>query len=114
MQSRSQTRIPADPLEAVLGEEVLAEKAGTLGRLLERLDQALARLEAFEQDQGDGVGGDAEDERRHRALLDAAAEALWHVTIQRELMGLRQQERFIRERGIPSRVRVRMGVRAGG
>ena len=97
-----------DPLDDVLGQEVLAEKAGTLSRLLERLDRALGALVAFEQAAAEAGGAEP---RRHANLIDAAAEALWHVTIQRELMGLRQQERFLRELGVPARVRIRMGVR---
>jgi hypothetical protein len=93
-------------LEDVLGQEVLAEKAGTLSRLLERLEKALDALAAFDE----AAAGGAEP-RRQAELIDAAAEALWHVTIQRELMGLRQQERFMRELGVPARVRIRMGVR---
>jgi hypothetical protein len=95
-------------LEDVLGQEVLAEKAGTLSRLLERLEKALDALAAF--DEAQAAAGGAEP-RRHAELIDAAAEALWHVAIQRELMGLRQQERFMRELGVPARVRIRMGVR---
>lgn len=92
------------PLEDALNQEVLAEKAGTLSRLLERLDRAMDALEAHQ------ASGADEPEAR-AALLDEAAEALWHVVIQRDLMGLRANERFLRERGVPGAVRLRMGVR---
>lgn len=97
----------ASPVEQALDHEVMGEKAGTLGRLGERLRVALARLEAFD------AAGDAKtrDAARREALVDAAAEALWHVAIQRELMGLPRTDRFLREVGAPAEVVNRMGVR---
>lgn len=91
------------PVEDAVNQEVLAEKAGTLGRLGERLRLALARLEAHD---ASGV----EDEERRAVLVDDAAEALWHVAIQRDLMGLFQAERFLKECGAPREVVRRMGA----
>jgi hypothetical protein len=91
------------PVEDAINEEVMAEKAGTLGRLGERLRLALARLEAH-----DAAGG---HDPQHRAdLVDEAAEALWHVTIQRDLMGFPRNDRFLREIGAPPEVVRRMGA----
>lgn len=92
------------PLEDALNREVFAEKAGTLSRLLARLDRAMDALAAHE------ASGD-DDPAARAALVDAAAEALWHVVIQRDLMGLRASERFMHEYGVPKAVRLRMGIR---
>lgn len=41
--------LPDDPLSAALEHEILAEKAGTYARLLKRLEEALAKLRAYEE-----------------------------------------------------------------
>jgi len=91
------------PVEDVINHEVMGEKAGTLGRLGERLSRALARLEEH-----DATGED--DPGRRAALVDEAAEALWHVTIQRDLMRFPRNDRFLKECGAPPEVIRRMGV----
>ena len=93
--------MPADPLSASLEHEILGEKIATLARLTERLDRALAELADSRQ-----VPDDA-----YRVRLTAiAGEALWHVVIQRELCGLTDTERFLRDRQVPRAVRLRMGI----
>lgn len=97
-----------DPLAAALAQEVMAEKAGTLARLTRKLDEALARLEGATR----RLTADPEDERlrsRQQLRLDEAAEALWHVVIQRELCGLRQHREFLDLLQVPAPVRLRMG-----
>ncbi|MBN9673589.1 DUF6665 family protein [Roseibium aggregatum] len=91
-----------DPLSQALEQEVFNEKAATLSRLTKKLETALARL--AEHDRTDDTGGDA----GHRLLLEAG-EALWHVTIQRELCGLREHKAFYDFLGVPGAVRLRMG-----
>jgi len=98
---------PTTPVEDALNHEIMADKAGTLGRLGERLRLALQRLEAH-----DAAGRD--DPERRAALVEAAAEALWYVTIQRDLMGFPQGERFLRDVGAPPEVIRRMGARPAG
>lgn len=98
---------PTSPVEEMIDHEVRSEKAGTLGRLGERLRERLARLEAFDAAEGE------KDPERRRELVDAAAETLWHVAIQRELMGLPRTDRFLKEVGAPREVVHRMGVRPG-
>ncbi len=44
------------------------------------------------------------------SLLNEAAEALWYLIIQRELMGLGGEERVCRDYGVPAAVRTRLGV----
>lgn len=91
------------PVEDALNAEIMGEKAGTLGRLGERLRRALAALHAH-----DAAGRD--DAERRARLVDEAAEALWHVTIQRDLMGFTRNDRFVKECGAPPEVVRRMGA----
>jgi hypothetical protein len=83
----------------LLGHEILAEKAASLGRAGQRVEAALTRL----REAGDG------DERA--ALLKAAAEAVHAYFIQRELCGLRRHDAPIREYDIPRAVLARLGAR---
>mgnify|MGYP000229968926 FL=1 len=91
-----------DPLAAALEQEIFSEKASTLARLTKKLERELAKLAAA-------------DEEPHLASRDReqrlaqAGEALWHVTIQRELCGLRQHRAFYDFLGVPAGVRLRMG-----
>ena len=71
--------------------EILAEKAGALGRAGERLEVALAELHAAAR-----ALADTRDERRHpelraayRAARERARTARLHLLIQREAVGLR-------------------------
>ncbi len=91
-----------DPLAAALEQEILNEKASTLSRLNKKLEAALDRLKKAEADL------DRSPEERHARLADAS-EALWHVTIQRELCGLRQHRAFYDFLGVPKAVRLHMG-----
>ncbi|MBS8260492.1 hypothetical protein DYI23_09710 [Roseibium polysiphoniae] len=96
-------QITDDPVTAALEQEVLAEKAGTLARLNTKLEQALARIPDATQNAG-------EDEQRKRALRIAeAGEALWHVTIQRELCGFLRHKAFFDHMGVPAAVRLSAG-----
>jgi hypothetical protein len=90
----------ADPLTAVLENEILAEKAATYGRLIKQLESSLEALAALAETQ--------KEEDRER-LLDLAGEALWHVVIQRDLCGFRNHELFLRDIAVPPAVRLRMG-----
>jgi hypothetical protein len=91
------------PVEDAIHQETMGEKAGTLGRLGERLRLALAALEAHDE-------AGREDPQRRAELVDAAATALWYVTIQRDLMGLPRNDRFLKEIGAPPEVVRRMGA----
>ena len=81
--------------------EILAEKAAALGRSGRKVEAALAALEASEAPAGS-------DERE--TLLDAAAECFWAFLVQREMCGLRDRERVIRDFGVPREVLNRGGV----
>jgi len=91
-----------DPLSAALEQEIFSEKAGTLARLNKKLEEALERLGALEADAG-------ADPAAVQQRLAEAGEALWHVTIQRELCGLREHRAFYDFIGVSKAVRLRMG-----
>jgi hypothetical protein len=83
----------------LLGHEILAEKAASLGRAGQRVEAALARLR------------EAGESEERVVLLKAAAEAVHAYFIQRELCGLRRHDAAIREYDIPRAVLARLGAR---
>ncbi|MBO6508153.1 DUF6665 family protein [Roseibium sp.] len=91
-----------DPLAAALEQEIFNEKASTLSRLNGKLEKALERLKA-------SLNNPAHTEDIRLQNLAEAAEALWHVTIQRELCGLRQHKAFYDFLDVPREVRLGMG-----
>lgn len=84
----------------LLGHEILAEKAASLGRAGLRVQQTLADLR-----------GHIGDDDSRRVLLMAAADAVHAYFIQRELCGLRRHDAAIREYEIPKSVLARLGAR---
>lgn len=90
-----------------LDYEIAQEQAATLGRLGRRLEAALAALAAFD---ADPTGEDRERRRRRSALVDAASVALWHLIVQREVLGLGDSARVLRDYGVPNDVRDRTGI----
>lgn len=91
---------------AALDHEIAGEMASALGRLGRRLEDALARLRAF-----DAAEPSPASERGERAALVAAAGlALWHFVVQRESCGLRDSPTILREYRVPAEVRARMGL----
>ncbi|MBA5775793.1 hypothetical protein H2509_01485 [Stappia sp. F7233] len=101
-----------DPLSRLLEQEVMGEKAATLGRLMKKLETALSRLRAHEERlEAEKAAGKAapSDPTRHERLTAEAGEALWHVVIQRELCGFRRHDGLMRELAVPAAVRLRMG-----
>jgi hypothetical protein len=83
----------------VLDYEVLGEMATSLGNAGRRVETCMRALHAF----------DGEAEAR-RALVKAAADAVYWYFVQRELCGLRRHDDVIREYGIPREVRARLGA----
>jgi hypothetical protein len=84
-----------DPLD----HEIAAEKASSLGRAGEKVEQTLARLRDC---------GPCDAERVQ--CLRAAVQAVYAYFIQRELCGLRRHNDAIRDYAIPSEVLVRLGA----
>ncbi|ATQ44747.1 DUF6665 family protein [Caulobacter mirabilis] len=84
--------------DGALQVELAAEQAASLGRAGRRVEATLAALrEAAEGDRP--------------AALKAAADAVWGLFIQRELLGQRNQKPVIEHYGIPAEVLVRLGAR---
>jgi acyl transferase domain-containing protein len=88
----------------VLGHEVAQQKAHTLATLATQVEQALARLRAF--DAGAPKTG---SEPQRSALVNEAADRVWALMIQRELCGLRHWDAAVKEYGIPREVLNRVG-----
>ena len=88
----------------VLDYEIAQQKAQILGNLGSELEQALAKLRAFD---ANAQGPEREAERSD--LLDEAADRAWTFMIQRELCGLRHWETVVKEYRIPREVLNRMG-----
>ena len=88
----------------VLNHEIAQQKAQTLGNLGSQVEQALAKLRAF-----DACAHVAERRTERSALLDEAADRAWAFMVQRELCGLRHWDAVVKEYGIPREVINRMG-----
>lgn len=85
-------------LEGAILHEVGGEKAGSLGRAGLKVEAMLAELQSFR-------GPQAERDSR----VKAAAEAVYHLFIQRELCGFPDHEDAIRLYAIPREVLARLG-----
>ncbi len=91
----------ASAREAALGAvqaEIEGEKAASMGIAGARVEAALAALAT------------ADDESRP-AALKAAADAVWGLFIQRELVGQTNHKPLIAQYGIPREVLARLGAR---
>lgn len=86
-----------DPLKVELQQEA----AGNLGRLGDRLEEALQALAEREA-----------DARSRRALLIDAADALFDYVVQREATGFRNTTLALDLMGVPREVRLRMAPRS--
>lgn len=83
-----------------LGQEILAEKAASLGRAGRKAEAGLAALREH--------SGDPET---RAVLVKSAADAVYAWFIQRELCGLRRHHDVIRDYAIPNEVLVRLGAK---
>ena len=86
----------------VIDKEIVGERAGALARAVEALEQSLLEF------------GAASGPRRHRLrehLLEEAAERLWFVIVQREVIGVMRHEVLYEVLQIPMEVRRAMGPR---
>jgi hypothetical protein len=84
----------------ILGHELRAEQASSLGHAGRKVEATLAALRAC----------DGEGAARQALILDAA-DAVYAYFIQRELVGLRNTAQTIRDYAIPSEVLARLGCR---
>ena len=86
----------------VIDKEIVGERAGSLARAVEALERALVELAA------------AAVPRQHRLreyLLEEAAERLWFVIVQREVIGVTRHDVLYEVLQIPMEVRRAMGPR---
>lgn len=88
----------------ILEDEMLAEKASSLGNHGRLVEKSIAALRAFDAAPVRGT-----DEERLE-LVRTAARHVWAFFVQRELCGLRDQKEIIRFYGIPGEVLVRLGA----
>lgn len=88
----------------ILENEMLAEKAASLGHHGRLVEKAMAALRDFDAAPVRGT-----DEAR-LDLVRTAARHVWAFFVQRELCGLRDQKEIIRFYGIPGEVLVRLGA----
>ena len=86
----------------LLENEILAEKAASLGHHGRLVEKSLAALRAF-----DPAAGSDEDRPE---LVRAAARHVWAFFVQRELCGLRDQKQMIHFYEIPGEVLARLGA----
>jgi len=84
---------------AEFNREILAEKAAALGRTGKAIERALTAL------------AECTDPEARDALVQAAADAVQGLIIQRELTGLRNNRALIADFGVPREVVLRIGVR---
>ncbi|HEY2750651.1 DUF6665 family protein [Phenylobacterium sp.] len=91
-------RLGADAGEAALRYEIVEEQAAALGRMGRKAEAALAALKAHE-----GAG--------RAEALKAAADAVWCLLVQRDVMGLRDRARIVADYDIPREVMARLGAR---
>ena len=99
---------------SALEAEIVQLKAQTLGDLGQKVEAALAALRTFDAQaesavSDTAVAGRPAESGQRSALLDAAAERVWMLMIQRELCGLRHWDQVVKAYGIPREVLNRMG-----
>jgi hypothetical protein len=86
----------------VIDKEIVGERAGSLARAVEALERALVELAT------------AAGPRQHRLreyLLEEAAERLWFVIVQREVIGVTRHDVLYEVLKIPMEVQRAMGPR---
>jgi hypothetical protein len=92
--------LAADTSLGAIDQEILAEKAASLGNAGRKVEKCMERLRAHR--------GDSE---ARAALVKSTADAVYAYFVQRELCGFRRHDDIIRDYGIPREVLVRLGAR---
>ena len=96
----SKLRHSTDTSLDVIGQEILAEKAASLGNAGRKVAKAMEELKRRENDAAS-----------RPALVKAAADAVYAYFIQRELCGMRRHDEIIRDCSIPKEVLARLGAK---
>lgn len=102
-QSFYQARMPENGFN-ILEYELAAERAAALGRHGKKLEASLARLRQWDEDP------QKTDEAVRLDLVFEAADAVWSLFIQRELIGLRDNRDLVRRYEIPRDVMAKVGI----
>ena len=101
-------RLHQTPVDA-LNYEIAQEQAAALGRMGRALEEALARLRAFDAAEP-GSRSSAGARHARRGLVMEAGHALWMFVVQREACGLRDSRTLMRDYGVPGEVQQCMGL----
>lgn len=96
--------------ESALEVEIAGEKAAALGRSGRKLRAALDRLRKFDSGTAKARRAAAGTETRAE-LIARAGEAYWSYLVQREALGLFDNESVVEDYGIPPEVARSMGPR---
>ena len=96
----SKLRHSAETSLDALGQEILAEKAASLGNAGRKVAKAMQELKRH-----------GEDASARPALVRAAADAVYAYFVQRELCGMRKHDEIIRDYSIPKEVLARLGAK---
>ena len=83
-----------------IGQEILAEKAASLGNAGRKVAKAMQELKRH-----------GEDASARPALVRAAADAVYAYFVQRELCGMRKHDEIILDHSIPKEVLARLGAK---
>jgi hypothetical protein len=92
--------------------ELAAETAANLGRNGARLRKALDALHMF--DATVSTGNQRMEPSARIRLVQAAAEAFWSYTVQRELLGVQDAAYIAEQYGVPAEVRAFAGCSKQG
>lgn len=92
---------PHAALLGLIDQDIAEEKAGTLVRLTKAFETAVVAYHALPADIS---------EVERTAATKELADALYHLLVHREALGLRDTERLMRDYQVPSSVRAFMGV----
>ena len=98
-------RPPAD----ILQYEIVQEQAAALGRMGSSLEEALARLRAFDAAHAASEMPPSAQPVRRKLVLEAG-HALWMFVVQREATGLRDSRHIMRTYDVPGEVQMCMGM----
>jgi hypothetical protein len=101
-------RLGQAPLEAIV-YEIAQEKAVALGRMGRALEEALAKLRAFDAAHPRS-GAPAPAQAARRVLVTEAGRALWMLVVQREACGLRDSRTLMHDYDVPAEVQLCMGA----
>lgn len=100
---------PPETPQSALDHEIAQEKASTLGRLGRKLEETLGALHAFDAARREEADPQYDPSAR-RTLVAEAGTALWNFIVQREVLGLRDGARVLRDYQVPDEVRDRAGA----